>query len=127
MKLLSKEIFISEQNGRPVFPGFVAYISADDPILMHCSGWVDASDTYDDFADIVSYDNGETWSEPKMRQQSRTVEAGRIRYGGNAAFFDRDRGVLIVFSSQALYREGVHVRYNRIQIEINRYDPASDT
>ena len=62
-----------------------------------------------------------------MRQQSRAVEGGRLRYGGNAALFDRDTGAFIVFSSQALYREGVHVRYNRIQIEINRYDPASDT
>ncbi len=127
MKLLSKEVFIPEQNGRPVFPGFVAYISADDPILMHCSGWVDASDTYDDFADIISRDNGQTWSAPKMRQQSRAVEAGRIRYLGNAAFLDQDTGQLIVFSCQALYRGNIRIRHNRIQIEINRYDPASAT
>ena len=127
MKLLSREVFISEKNGRPVFPGFVAYISANEPILMHCSGWVDASDTYDDFADMISCDNGRTWNKPRMRQQSKAVEEGRLRYGGNAAFFDKDTEKLIVFSSRAIYRKDVHVRYNRIQIEINMYDPANDT
>ena len=62
MKPLTKEVFISERDGRPVFPGFVTYISVDEPILMHCSGWVDASDTYDDFADTISCYNGKTWS-----------------------------------------------------------------
>ena len=60
MRLLSKEVFIPQRDGRPVFPGFVTYIGADGPILMHCSGWVDASDTYDDFADTMGCDNGNT-------------------------------------------------------------------
>ena len=88
MRLLSKEVFTPCTSGRPVFPGFVAYVSADEPVLIHRSGWVDASDTYDEFADRISEDNGRTWSEPVVRQRKHAVEGGTMLYIENAGFFD---------------------------------------
>lgn len=103
MRLLSKDVFIPGRDGRPVFPGFVSYINSTQPRLIHRSGWVDASDTYDDFADSFSDDNGKTWSEPAMKLQSHLTPEGRVRYAENACFFDSERDRLLTFCSRALY------------------------
>ena len=60
MHLISKEVHVPGRDGRPVFPGFVSYLSATQPRLIHRYGWLDESDTYDDFADSISEDNGAT-------------------------------------------------------------------
>jgi hypothetical protein len=103
VRLLSKEVFVPCTDGRPVFPGFVTYLSATEPRLLHRYGWVDESDTYDDFGDSVSEDNGATWSAPVLRLQSRVVPEGRVRYAENACFFDQDTGRLLTFCSRGLY------------------------
>ena len=46
--------------------GFVTYVSATAPVLMHCYGWEDYSDGYDDYAVMLSRDNGQTWSKPEV-------------------------------------------------------------
>ncbi len=127
MHLLSKEVFIPGRDGRPVFPGFVSYISADEPALIHRSGWLDASDTYDDFADRLSHDNGATWSEPVMKLQSHETPEGRVRYAENACFFDRDTGKLLTFCSRGLYPQG-HIDVDeRFELTADVYDPAAGT
>ena len=60
-KLLSKEVLIRHDKGRPVATGFITYISKNQPVLMHCFGRSDYSDGYDDYAIQVSTDNGRTW------------------------------------------------------------------
>jgi len=124
MRLLSKEVFIKCQNGRPVFPGFVSYISASEPLLMHRSGWVDDSDTYDDFADRFSSDNGVTWSEPQMKQQSYKVPGGLMRYAENACFFDKDTGKLLTFCSRAIYPDQPDTDLI-FELTADAYDPVS--
>ena len=44
-------------------PGFVTYTSKDRPILLFERGRQDYSDGYDDYVDMVSQDNGRTWSD----------------------------------------------------------------
>src|ERR1043166_9155216 len=78
MKLLSKEVFLRHQNKRPPATGFVTYISKTQPTLMHCHGWQDYSDGYDDYSVSVSHDNGKTWSPEEVRWKSRVVPEGRI-------------------------------------------------
>jgi len=125
MRLLSKEVFIPGRDGRPVFPGFVSYISAEKPWLLHRYGWVDASDTYDDFADCLSYDNGRTWSAPVMKLTSRAVDGGRVRYAENACFFDAPRHRLLTFCSRALYpADRINVD-GRWEVVWDAYDPAT--
>lgn len=110
MRLLSREVIVPGRDGRPVFPGFVGYVSAIEPRLIHRYGWVDASDTYDDFADSYSDDNGATWTEPVLKLQSRELPDGsRVRYAENACFLDVDTGKLLTLCSRALYpAEGLH-------------------
>ncbi|NLH98073.1 MAG: exo-alpha-sialidase [Chthonomonadales bacterium] len=117
MKLVSKEVFLRPDpplprsrgevrvgaEGRPVATGFITYIDARKPILMHCYGRVQYSDGYDDYAVSISADNGRTWSEPEVRWKSVSTPDGPIRYGEPAAFFDARRGKLIVLTDRALY------------------------
>ena len=121
-KLLSKEVFIRHHNGRPAVSGFVTYIHATKPVLMHCSGRQDYSDGYDDYAVSLSHDNGRTWSKPEVRWKSSVVPEGRMRYAEPAAFFDADRGQLIVLIDHTLYpndKLNVDTEYG---LELNIYD-----
>lgn len=127
MRLLSKEVFIAGRDGRPVFPGFVTYTSATEPHLLHRSGWVDASDTYDDFADCFSTDNGATWSEPRMKLQSHDVPGGQVRYAENACYFDPATGRVLTLCSRGFYRGG-EIQYDTLfEVTWDEYDPATDT
>ncbi|MBN1419970.1 MAG: exo-alpha-sialidase [Planctomycetes bacterium] len=123
---VEKEVFIPSRDGRGVFPGFVTYIHPKDPILLHRFGWVDASDTYDDFHENISRDNGRTWSEPVLKLKSRAVEGGRLRYCENAAFYDAQRNRLIAIVSKFLYPNN---RFNQDiprKLEIQVRDPSRD-
>ena len=125
MHLISKEVFVPGRDGRPVFPGFVSYLSATKPRLIHRYGWVDESDTYDDFADSFSEDNGATWSAPAMKLQSRETPEGRVRYAENACFFDPDTGKLLTLCSRALYPpSGLHWD-TTFEVTWDMLDPAS--
>jgi hypothetical protein len=101
-----KEVFIPSRDGRGVFPGFITYIHAKDPVILHRFGWIVASDTYDDFHESVSRDGGRTWSEPVLKLQGRAVEGGILRYCENAAIYDADRSRLITIVSKFLYPGG---------------------
>jgi len=127
MHTISKEVLIPGRDGRPVFPGFVSYLSDTEPVLIHRSGWVDASDTYDDFADRLSTDNGATWGEPVMKLQSHLVPKGRLRYAENACFFDQDTGKLLTFCSRGLY-PGDHLDVDGgFHLTWDIYDPQTAT
>ena len=64
MRLISKEVFLPTENGRPVMPGFITYLDTEGRVILHRYARQDYSDAYDDYVDIVSRDNGRTWSEP---------------------------------------------------------------
>jgi len=123
-KLISKEVFIRHDNGRPVGSGFISYVSKENPVLMHCFGREDYSDGYDDYAVQLSADNGRTWTKPEIRWKSSIVPEGRMRYAEPAAFFDPDQQKLIVLIDHTLYPKdklNVDTDYG---LELNIYDPA---
>jgi len=122
----SKEVFVPSKDGTGVFPGFVTYIHKRRPHLLHRYGWVDASDTYDNFHESISKDNGKTWSEPKLALKSIPVEGGLIRYIENAAFFDEDRKELIIFVSKFFYPDGKFDPNQARKVMITRRNPKSD-
>jgi len=103
MKLLSKEVFLRHDGRRPPATGFITYVSKTQPLLMHCHGWEDYSDGYDDYAVSLSADNGRTWSADEVRWKSSLVPEGRIRYAEPAAFFDPDTEKLMVLTDKTLY------------------------
>jgi hypothetical protein len=123
---VEREVFIPSRGGRGVFPGFITYIHPKDPVLLHRFGWVEASDTYDDFHESVSRDGGRTWSEPVLKLRSRAVEGGRMHYCENAAFFDAERSRLITIVSKFLYPKGRFDPDVPRQLEIAVRDPAQD-
>jgi hypothetical protein len=126
MKLLSKEVF-RRYDGRPPAAGFVTYISNTEPIIMHCHGWEDYSDGYDDYTVSVSHDNGRMWSADEVRWKSSVVPKGRIRYAEPAAFFDTDTQKLIVLTDKVLYpndKLNVDTDYTLV---IDIYDPKNHT
>jgi hypothetical protein len=124
-RLVSKDVFLPRPGSRPHVTGFVAYVSKSKPVLMHCSGRIDDSDTYDDYAIRTSNDNGRTWSAAEVRWKSSVVPRGRIRYAEPAAFFDPDHEKLVVLIDKALYpkdKVNVDAEY---ALELNVYDPAT--
>jgi len=121
-KLLSKEIFIRHENGRPPASGFVTYIHPTKPILMHCFGREDYSDGYDDYAVSLSRDNGKTWSKPEVRWKSSIVPEGKMRYAEPAAFFDAERGKLIVLIDHTLYPKDKLDVDTEYGLELNVFD-----
>lgn len=124
MKLLSKEVFFRNQDKRPFAAGFVTYLSATQPLLIHCFGREDYSDGYDDYAVSLSEDNGRTWTEPVVRWRSRVVPEGRFRYGEPAAFFDADQERLMVLINHTLYPNDQFKVDAEHSLELNLYDPA---
>lgn len=100
-KVLSKEVFIPRKENRPPLNGFFSYVGASK--LMRCIGWIDDSDTYDDYAVSFSDDGGKTWSPEEVRWKSTPVEGGRMRYHEPAAFFDAAREKLFVLTDQHFY------------------------
>lgn len=123
--LVSKEVFLPHENGRPHVNGFVSYIHPSKSILMLCTGREDYSDGYDDFAIRISSDNGRTWSAPEIRWKSSVVPAGRIRYAEPAAHFDAGRGKLVVLIDKVLYpgdKLDVGAEYS---LELNVFDVES--
>ncbi len=125
MRVLSKEVFIPHDHGRPAFPGFISYISKDKPILLHRYGWEDESDNRDDWMDSYSYDNGRTWSDPVIVQKSSPVPGGRIKYMESCAYFDTDTNKLIVLSTKSLYPDNQLDVDQSYIMEINVLDTAT--
>jgi hypothetical protein len=91
---------------------------------MHCFGWQDYSDGYDDYAIQLSADNGRTWSKPEIRWKSSAVPEGRMRYAEPAAYFDPEKQKLIVLIDHTLHPKdklNVDTDYG---LELNIYDPS---
>ena len=126
MKLLSKELAIRFQCGRDVVPGFVTYISRHDPVIMHCYGWQDYSDAYDDYVITISRDNGRTWSEPYLHWKSEASEQGKLRYIEPAAFFDPDTEKLLTFTDLRMYPDDKLDVDAQADLVFQSYDPCSN-
>ncbi len=125
LSLISKVVFIPSENGTGVFPGFVTYTDREKPTLLHRFGWVDASDTYDNFHEMTSIDNGKTWSDPILKVKSIPVDGGLIRYIENSTFFDSDTNILFTFVSKSFYPGGKFDPYQARKVEISQRDPST--
>ncbi len=125
IRTVSKDVFI-KKGARPVCTGFITYIHKTKPVLMHCYGFEDYSDGYDDYGYQISRDNGQTWSARVIRWKSEAVPEGRIRYGEPAAFFDRDTDRLIVLANRTLYPKDKLDNDQVTEVVMDVYDPAAD-
>ena len=123
MQVIRKEIFIRHKNGDAPFPGFVSYISRDEPLLIHRYGWEVESDNRDNWVDCFSDDNGRTWSEPVPAKKSRAITGGRIKYSEHSAFFDVDTNQLITMAVKLFYPEDDLDLNQPHTLEMQTFDP----
>ncbi len=123
--ILSKSVYIPGKDDTGVFPGFITYTHGHKPQMLHRFGWVDASDTYDNFHERTSEDNGKTWTEPVLKLKSEEVEGGRLRYVENSAFFDEDTNQLHTFVYRMVYpKDKIDTDAYR-ELVIQTYDPRT--
>lgn len=125
--LKSKEVFIpySRFNTR-AFPSFVSYINKDEPILMHRFGlWGGA--WYDKWPDIISYDNGNTWSDPVVFKKTEDRADGTYKYCEHGTYFEEATGKLISVSCAARFPQDAYPSTMdlRWELYIETYDPAA--
>ncbi len=129
MDIIAKELFLpNDGRGRPVFSGFVSYISQQEPIIMLCYAYYDNSDSYDDFNYIISRDNGRTWSRPVLFLRSQQTSNGRLRYAEPTAFFDSQNNKLLTMIKKGYYpNDSAHdAKDVTWSLEMNIYDPLKD-
>ena len=127
MQLLSRDIFLTQGGGpRGLMPGSVTYLSPTANHLLFRYAWESDSDAYDDWSEMISRDNGRTWSDPVVRHQGHDVEGGRIYVSENVSWLDPATGkVLTVFDSG--FREGSEgMEKVRWSLQFLEYDPATD-
>ena len=122
MELIEKRMLIEHRDRRNVVPGFVTYISNSEPVLMHCYGWQDYSDGYDDYGIQTSRDNGRTWTDVAIKFRGIKTSGGKIRYGEHSAFWDPDSEKLIVLVDKTLYRNDAINSQTHFRIVEHVYD-----
>ena len=125
MQLLSTERFIT-QGDRPegVFPGAVSYVDEAQTILFRY-GRVAASDTYDEWTDIISGDNGQGWTAPVLRHAGYDVAEGRMVYSENTALYDPHTARTLFIHDRGLRGAGMAIKQIRWELAFQQYDHAT--
>jgi hypothetical protein len=124
---IEKRMLVPCKNNRPPVTGFAAYASNDASLLMHCHGWEDYSDGYDDYGIEISRDNGKTWSDWTIKWNSIVTPEGRVRYAEPAAYWDPDAEQLTVLIDKSLYPNDTLTHQTQYQVVEYVYDPKTDT
>src|SRR5205823_5667854 len=96
-----------------------------NPVLVHCHGWQQYSDGYDEYSVSISTDNGKTWSPEEIRWKSVKVPEGRLRFAEPAAFFDSDTEKLIVLTDRAHYPDDKLNTDAEYTLVLDIYDPKN--
>jgi len=125
LHLIEKTRLIPPRDGRDVVTGFISYVDSRKPVLVHCHGWQDYSDAYDDYGYEISADNGITWSARRELFRSSAHSRGKVRYAEPAVFWDGRRARLIVLVDRALYVKDAHTAQTRTEVFERVYDPAA--
>ncbi len=127
MELISREVFVAQGGGpRGLMPGSVTYLSPAENHLLFRYAWESDSDAYDDWTEIVSYDNGCTWSEPVVRHQGQDVQGGRLYMSENASWLDPLTGKVLTIFDYGLRRGREGMEKVRWSLQFLEYDPATD-
>lgn len=131
MRTIEKRVVIPHGDHRAAVIGFVTYAHATEPVLIRRHGWEVADDIHDEFFEIVSRDNGKTWSAPRPSIRSIPVEGGQLVHTENTALFVPQRDRLIVLTNQSFQpnAEGGHTLGTgyKLHITLSRPEAYLDT
>jgi hypothetical protein len=100
----SKEKVIAYRPGRAPVIGFVSYIDDKKPVILRRHGWEVGDDVHDDFYDMISHDNGKTWSEPTLSLKNFEADGGKYIHTENAAILVPQRDRLLTFTNELFHK-----------------------
>jgi len=128
VKVLEKKVMIEHKPERAPICGFATYISATEPVLLRRCGWEVGDDVHDDFYDLISRDNGQTWEAPIPSLRSTAVAGGFMVFVENSAIFLEKRNRLVTITDLKFEPslEGAHGEYSA-QLHITVRDPNDAT
>jgi hypothetical protein len=127
MQLLSREIFVAQGDSpRGLMPGSVTYLSPTENHLLFRYAWESDSDAYDDWSEMISRDNGHTWSDPVIRHRGHDVEGGRVYVSENVSWLDPLTGQVLTIFDTGLRRGQEGMEKVRWSLLFSVYDPATD-
>lgn len=127
MELISREVFVA-QGGKPrgLMPGSVTYLSPTENHLLFRYAWESDSDAYDDWTEMISRDNGRTWSEPVVRHRGQDEDCGRVYVSENVSWLDPRTGKVLTIFDYGLRRGQEGMEKVRWSLQFLEYDPATD-
>jgi hypothetical protein len=88
MRLIDKSVFMHQQGASGIAVGAVSYTTVTRSHLTIFYNDVPHPDFCDHYRQIVSVDNGRTWSEPRPFFTGRRLDGGSEYYNEIAAFLD---------------------------------------
>ena len=104
MKLkVYKQLMIPETEEGGIANGDISYTCTDKLELIQSYGIITKSDTIKCFYERISYDNGKTWTKPKLIFKSEHFKNYSIRYSGITYFLDEDKNLLLRFYNKGTY------------------------
>ncbi|MFW6062308.1 MAG: hypothetical protein ACOC93_05815 [Planctomycetota bacterium] len=97
MKLLDRcRVITHKPGGAPVI-SFATYVHPTEPILLRRHGWEVEDDLHEDFYELISSDNGRSWSRQGEVPKRSTDHSGDVASTESAAIYlpQRDRLVVV--------------------------------
>ena len=101
-----RKVLIPAEDGCAVMQVNTCYRARSGPGLLQMYSILVGSDTFGNFFQRTSEDNGRTWSDPAPTYLPETTSQGVLRQGEQSLFLDEEKGVVLQFYNLALYPQG---------------------
>lgn len=121
---VDRKTFAKHSDGKTPMTSFVLYISEKEPVLLMRLFESIGNDVWDKNFDIISYDNGKTWTQRKTVLQREPVEDGEISYTEGAAIYYPEIDELIVLTDYKLEPSRISTSLDYLyKLHISRGNP----
>lgn len=100
MKLVERKVVTKHRPKCAPVCEFVSYVHPEQPVLLRRMGWEIGNDVHDDLTDSFSFDNGQSWSEPRPAYQAEKVDGGFLVHTEASVLFHAERNVLVTVTNE---------------------------